>query len=54
MAKIKVLVAFEFDVEPESEEEEHIIEAVTNDCETMRVAFDAQGCWIDDVIYLEA
>jgi hypothetical protein len=55
MTKVRVLVAFEFEyISPTSPEEEAIIQAITEECETMRIAFDAQSCFVDEVLYLEA
>jgi hypothetical protein len=48
---MKVLVAFEFTgVEPDSERADQIIEIITNDCETMGIAFDANNCYVDDCV----
>ena len=48
---MRVLVAFEFkEVEPNSPEADRIIEGMTEECETMGIAFDASNCWIDDCI----
>jgi hypothetical protein len=48
---MKVLVAFEFKgVEPDSPEADKVIEAMTEECETMGIAFDANNCWIDDCV----
>jgi hypothetical protein len=46
-----VYVAFEFkNVHPDSEQADKIVGELTDSCETMRIGFDAMGCWIDDVI----
>jgi hypothetical protein len=46
-----VYVAFEFEgVDPNSPEADKIVNELTDSCETMRIGFDAMGCWIDDVI----
>lgn len=48
---MKVLLAFEFEgVEPNSPEADRIIEEMTQECETMGIAFDANNCWIDDCV----
>ena len=48
---MKVLIAFEFEgVEPNSPEADRIIEEMTEECETMGIAFDANNCWIDDCV----
>lgn len=48
---MRVTVVFEFKgVEPDSPEADHIIEAMTEDCETMGIAFDASNCWVDDAV----
>lgn len=51
---MRVYLAFEFeDVNPGSPEDEQIVDAITQECERMRIAFDARGCWIDDVTFPE-
>ena len=48
---MKVLLAFKFEgVEPDSPEADRIIEEMTEECETMGIAFDADNCWIDDCV----
>ena len=48
---MRVTVVFEFKgVEPDSPEADRIIEAMTEECETMGIAFDANNCWIDDCV----
>jgi hypothetical protein len=48
---MRVIVIFEFDdIEPNSSEADQIIEEMTEECETMRIAFDASNCWIDDCV----
>jgi hypothetical protein len=48
---MKVLLAFKFEgVEPNSPEADRIIEEMTQECETMGIAFDADNCWIDDCV----
>jgi hypothetical protein len=48
---MKVLIAFKFEgVEPDSPEADRIIEEMTEECETMGIAFDADNCWIDDCV----
>ena len=47
-----VYVAFEFKgVDPISPEADKIVNEINDSCEpTMRIAFSATNCWIDDVI----
>jgi hypothetical protein len=46
-----VYVGFEFEgVDPNSEQADMIMHDITMSCETMRVAFDAQECWVDDAV----
>lgn len=47
-----VVVIFKFDGidNPDSEQATAKIEAITEDCETMRVAFDASECYIEDAL----
>ena len=48
---MRVTVVFEFKgVQPDSPEADEIIEAMTEDCETMGIAFDASNCWVDDAV----
>jgi hypothetical protein len=48
---MRVIVIFEFEgIEPNSGEADKIIEDMTEECETMRIAFDASNCWIDDCV----
>lgn len=48
---MRVIVIFEFKgVEPNSPKADQIIEEITESCETMGIAFDANNCWIDDAI----
>jgi hypothetical protein len=48
---MKVLIAFKFEgVEPDSPEADRIIEEMTEECETMGIAFDANNCWVDDAV----
>jgi hypothetical protein len=48
---MRVTVVFEFKgVEPDSPEADRIIEAMTEECETMGIAFDANNCWVDDCV----
>ena len=51
---MRVTVIFEFKgVQPDSPEADQIIEAMTEDCETMGIAFDASNCWVDDAVAYE-
>jgi hypothetical protein len=46
---MKVYVVFEFErVKPDSKKADRIIEEITEACETMCIAFDANNCWVDD------
>jgi hypothetical protein len=48
---MRVIVVFEFKgVEPDSPEADRIIEEMTEECETMGIAFDASNCWVDDCV----
>lgn len=48
---MRVIVVFEFEgVEPNSSKADQIIEEMTEECETMGIAFDANNCWIDDAV----
>ena len=48
---MRVIVVFEFEgVNPDSEKADQIIEEMTEECETMCIAFDAKNCWIDDCV----
>jgi hypothetical protein len=48
---MKVLVAFEFEgVDPNSPEADKIVAEITESCETMRIGFDANACWVDDAV----
>ena len=48
---MRVTVVFEFKgVEPDSPEADRIIEVMSEECETMGIAFDANNCWVDDCV----
>jgi len=48
---MRAIVIFEFEgVDPNSPEADRIVNELTDSCETMRIGFDAMGCWVDDVI----
>lgn len=48
---MKVLIVFEFEgVDPDSQEADQIVASISEACETMRIGFDAQGCWVQEVI----
>jgi hypothetical protein len=50
-SEMKVLVAFEFEgVDPNSPEADEIVQQITESCETMRIGFDANACWVDDAV----
>lgn len=45
-----VYVAFKYNgVDPNGNRADKIIEEMTESCETMRIGFDANECWIDNV-----
>jgi hypothetical protein len=47
---MRVIVIFEFNgLDPNSEKAEQIIHEIGKSCETMRIGFDADTCFIDDV-----
>ena len=47
---MKLLVVFEFEgVDPESEQGSQIVEMVAESCDVMRVGFDAQACYVQEV-----
>jgi len=51
MVIMRVIVVFEFEgIDPDSREADQIIEEMTEECETMGIAFDATNCWIDDCV----
>jgi hypothetical protein len=52
---LRVVVVFEFEGidDPNGEKADAITKSITQDCETMQVAFDASGCWVDDVYVQE-
>jgi hypothetical protein len=46
---MRVTVVFKFKyVHPDSEQADKIVEEITESCETMRIAFNATECWVDD------
>jgi hypothetical protein len=46
---MKVTVVFEFEnVHPDSEQADEIVAGITEACETMRIGFDANACWVDN------
>jgi hypothetical protein len=48
---MKVIVVFEFKgVDPNSPTADRLIDEIGEACETMRIAFDANNCWIDDCV----
>ena len=48
---MRVIVVFEYDdVDPNSPVADVVMESITDSCETMRIAFDANACWVDDVV----
>ena len=54
MSKMRVTIVLEFDdIQPGSPEDEQIIEEITSECERIQIGFDAQGCWVDDAVYLD-
>lgn len=53
MPKMRVHVVFEFDADvPREESLPAAVQGITEACETMRVGFDAQGCWVDAVTFV--
>jgi hypothetical protein len=53
---MKVLIVFEFEgiEDPNSPEADAKVQAITESCETMQVAFDANGCWVQEVFGKDA
>ena len=48
---MKVLLILEFeDIEPNSPEADSIVCEISKSCETMQVAFDANSCYIEEVL----
>lgn len=48
---MRVMVIFEFEgVDPDSEQADQIVEAIGESCEVMGAGFDADACWVEDVI----
>ena len=46
---MKVSVIFEFEeVDPDSEKADQIVEEIGKSCETMKIGFGADDCYIDD------
>jgi hypothetical protein len=46
---MRVFVVFEFEgLDPNSEQADQIVDEIGKDCETMRIAFDASNCYVDD------
>jgi hypothetical protein len=46
---MRVIVIFEFEgVDPNSPEADEIVAEITESCETMRIGFDANACWVDN------
>jgi hypothetical protein len=46
---MRVMVIFEFEgVDPNSPEADEIVAEITESCETMRIGFDANACWVDN------
>ena len=46
-----ILVAFEFEgVDANSERADQIINEISEECETMGIAFDADNCYVDDCV----
>ena len=45
---MRVIVIFEFEgVDPNSPEADEIVAEITESCETMRIGFDANACWVE-------
>ena len=54
MSKMQVTIVLEFDgVEPGSPDDERIINEITNECERIRIGFDATDCWLDDAQFTQ-
>jgi hypothetical protein len=49
---MKVIVSFEFEniKDPNSPEATQKVQEITEACETMGIAFDANSCWVDDCV----
>ncbi len=46
-----VYVAFKFDkVKPNSKRADEILQEIWEASETMRIGFDANGCWVDEAV----
>jgi hypothetical protein len=51
---MQVVVIFEFEnVEPDTPKEDEIINSMIEETERMRVAFDANDCWVDNAYFLK-
>lgn len=51
---MQVVVIFEFEnVEPDTPKEEEILNNISDETERMRIAFDANDCWVDDAYFLK-
>lgn len=54
MSKMRVVIVLEFDnVKPGSLADEHIVNEVTDECERIRIGFDATECWLDGVKFID-
>ena len=51
LSVLRVVVMLEFNdiSDPNSPKADEIVQAVTDECYRMRVAFDANECWVEDV-----
>jgi hypothetical protein len=48
---MRVVLILDFpEVNANSPEADLLIQSITEDCETMRVAFDAHACWVQEVL----
>ena len=48
---MKVIVVFEFeDVEVNSPRADEIVQDITDECYRMKVAFDANACYVEDCV----
>lgn len=53
MSKMRAVVVFEFYADAEREHSlPTLLQNIKDSCETMRVGFDAQECWVDAVTFV--
>ena len=48
---LRVVVVFEFNNvgDPDNPSADEIVQAISSECETMKIGFDASACYIDEV-----